>query len=246
MTSFHIYEDKESQAAGLADWISGNINTELKEKPRYSFCLSGGETPRHLYQILAKEYKTRVAWDRVDFFWGDERYVPFTDDRNNAKMAYENLLNPLAVPKENIFPISTVDLADKEAMNYQTILKKYFTDKNHTFDFTLLGMGGDAHTLSLFPGADLVLHHEGWVSEAFNDKENLKRITLLPEVVNHSKNIAFLVQGAGKADALHQVLEGNREPSLYPAQLIHAEGGKLLWFADMAAIEKLQGFSFFK
>lgn len=194
-----------------------------------------------LYHILAEKYKNLIDWGKVDFFWGDERYVPFEDDRNNAKMAFECLLNPLEVPSENVFPMGTTESPITEATKYQDLLKNYFRETSRTFDFTLLGLGSDAHTLSLFPKADLVLHHQGWVTEAFNKKEGLKRITLLPEVVNASGCIAFLVQGSGKADAIQKTIFGNYDPLHCPAQLIRAEKGRLLWYMDRAAGQKIAG-----
>ncbi|MBN9352130.1 MAG: 6-phosphogluconolactonase [Chitinophagaceae bacterium] len=237
--SFHIYKDPDSLAKGISQWIAGNINLVLKSQERYSFCLSGGNTPKKLYQILATVYDKTVDWSRVDFFWGDERYVPFDDTRNNARMAYETLLNPLSVPPKNIFEIETEDFAASEAMKYSDLLKYRFEGKPFTFDFALLGMGPDAHTLSLFPGSDLINEPKDWVREAIKPDDRMKRITLLPKVVNKSKVIAFLVQGDDKADALHNVIKGEHNPLNYPAQIIHPSNGDILWFVDEAAAQNI-------
>lgn len=237
--NFHIYNDTDGLFNGIALWIAGNINLVLKTKERYSFCLSGGNTPKRLYEILAKDYSKSIDWSRVDFFWGDERYVPFTDSRSNAGMASDCLLDPLNIAEKNIFQIETGDFAASEALKYEGLLKHYFGDSPVTFDFVLLGMGKDAHTLSLFPGADLVTHQKGWVSEAYNATERLKRITLLPSVVNKSAFVTFLIQGEDKADALEHVVKGERNPQLYPAQLISPANGNLQWFMDKPAVQKL-------
>lgn len=240
--SLHIYSNEELLAKGLAEWIGGNINLVLRSQDRYSLVLSGGSTPVVLYQLLASEYKNKVDWGRVDFFWGDERYVPFDDKRNNGKMAFETLLYPLNIPEKNIYRIQTSLPPEDAASDYEKILKGYLKSSDHTFDFTLLGMGGDGHTLSVFPNSPLLDNEMDWVKNVLNTKENLQRITLLPSLVNQSRNIAFMVKGADKAATLKEVIRGQYNPALYPSQLIKAEKGNLLWFTDEAAAEQLVKF----
>lgn len=239
--SLHIYKTPELLAEGLAAWIVGDINSVLYSGRRFSFVLSGGSTPKLLYEILATEYTNATDWSRVDFFWGDERFVPKDDSRNNAKMATDLLLNPLRIEKEQIFPIPTDNSPEDAVRVYEALLKGYFDPAlPYSFDFVLLGMGKDAHTLSLFPGDELPEDKTAFVAHTFYKSDLLNRITLLPSIVNRSKTVSFMVQGADKADTLREVLNGSRHLKKYPAQNIAPADGNLLWFIDEAAAASLK------
>lgn len=236
MQNIHIYPDEDTLTQGLAEWLAGNMALVLKKQERYSFVLSGGHTPKKLYEVLAREYRGQIEWDRIDFFWGDERYVPFDDERNNGRMAYASLLSPLGIPEENIYRIKTGPTPEEAARNYEGVIRKYFQKSSaQAFDFTLLGMGDDGHTLSVFPYSELVGNRSDWVKNTVNRKENLPRITLLPLLVNRSGAIAFMVKGVSKAYALEQVLKGKFDPVNFPAHLISSDKGRVNWFTDEAA-----------
>lgn len=237
--SLHIYKDASNLARGLAAWIAGDINLKLKEKPRYSLVLSGGSTPKKLYELLASKYADKVSWNRVDFFWGDERHVPYEDERNNGRMAYEALLQPLGIADDHIYMMRTDVAPEISAKNYEEILREYFGESTISFDFTLLGMGTDGHTLSVFPDSPLLEDTTTWVRSVLNEKENLQRITLMPSLVNRSVNMAFMVSGEDKADMLHKVMRGAHEPKKYPSQLIKKKMGELQWFVDEGAASRL-------
>lgn len=236
MGIIHIYPDAETLAHGLAEWFAGNVALTLKTQPRYSFVLSGGHTPRHLYEVLAGEYRNRIEWEKIDFFWGDERYVPFDDERNNGRMAYSSLLTPLGIPEKNIFRMNTSPTPQDAAKEYDGVVRKYLEQTpNQAFDFSLLGMGDDGHTLSVFPGSELVDNHIAWVTNTVNHKENLPRITIMPLLINRSATIAFMISGANKAAALQEVLAGECNPHKYPAQLIKNGSRNSNWFIDTIA-----------
>lgn len=238
--SLHIYQNPESLADGLASWLVGHINTVLRRQNRFSFVLSGGSTPKLLYQKLAADYAIAADWDRVDFFYGDERFVPKDDDRSNAKMASALLLQPLGIKEDRVFAIPTENSTDASVLAYQQTLEDYFhADDVFSFDFVLLGMGTDAHTLSLFPGNPVPESKQDFVAHTFNKSDNTDRITLLPSVVNYAKAIAFMVQGSDKAETLRHVLYGEHNMQRYPSQLIKPASGQLLWFADIAASGKI-------
>ena len=229
-----LYKDAQETTTALADWIAELIQKTLEVKDRFSIALSGGETPKKLYQTLASDaYREKIKWDRLHIFWGDERFVPFTDDSNNAKMAFDNLLNKVNIPSEQVHKIWTDVTPEESARRYENILHKYFDEKQTTFDLVLLGMGDDGHTLSLFPGSEVLNDKNSWVN-AVSSKEKGERITLMPAVVNRSAAIAFLVTGENKAKILQKVLE-NITSRNYPAQLIQPENGELYWFVDEAA-----------
>lgn len=238
--SLHIFADGDRLSEGLAEWIVGNMLLTLQAKERYSFVLSGGSTPKALYHVLSEKYASAVDWNKVDFFWGDERYVPFDDERNNARMAYSCLLAPLKIPEQNIHPIPTNRGPRECADDYEKLLKNYFEGEEARFDLVLLGMGDDGHTLSLFPGSDLISTRDAqWVKDAFNVKEQLPRITLMPSIVNLAHSCVFLLQGAAKAETLYSVLKGSYQPDVYPTQLIRPQDGRLYWFLDEAAAANL-------
>lgn len=233
--SFHIYHDAEVLAAGLAEWIAASIAFTLREKELFSFVLSGGSTPKALYKKLASDYQDKVDWQRVRFFWGDERAVPFEDERNNARMAYQSLLKPLDIPEDHIHLMRTDLSPGTSAEMYDQLLRDLFKNDQTTFDLTLLGLGEDGHTLSLFPDSSIDINKGNWVDITLNTKENIQRITLLPSVVNKSKNIIFMVQGKNKSAVLKQIIQPALANKKLPANLIEPETGSLLWFIDSAA-----------
>lgn len=225
----------------FADWIVGYIKKVLKTKNRFTIVLSGGNTPKKLYQLLASDkYKNKIEWSKLHFFWGDERCVPFTDERNNAKMAFETLLNHVPVLKEQVHIMRTDIDPESSAQEYEKLLHQYFPESNQTFDLVLLGMGSNAHTLSLFPGYPIVNEKKNWVKSFYLKEENINRITLTAPVVNASACITFLISGSDKATALQHVLKEKFDPDLYPAQIIHPYNNELYWWVDEAAATGLQ------
>ncbi len=150
----HIFDNPEALSENLADWICNLVEETLKEQQSFSLVLSGGGTPKILYQKLASEkYKSRIDWEHVRIFWGDERVVPFNDERNNAKMAFDLLLNHVNVPASQIHIMRTDIEPNFAVAEYGKMLHTYFDSTPHSFDLVLLGMGDDGHTLSLFPGS---------------------------------------------------------------------------------------------
>lgn len=234
--TLHIAADVPQLSHKLAEFIQADIEAVLSLRDRYTFVLSGGSTPKALYQLLAGEpYKSTIAWEKVHFFWGDERFVPFDDDRNNAKMAFEELLNHVPVKKENIHIMETDISPDESSARYTAILRQYFPDAQGTFDLVLLGMGDDGHTLSLFPGTKIIHEHEKWVDAFYLDAQSMYRITLTAPVVNQAHKVVFLAAGANKSEVLHEVLKGDTNFDQYPSQIIQPTHGALHWFVDQNA-----------
>lgn len=231
-----IIKSGDELAQQLTKWLVEYINQKLKQQDRFTFLLAGGNTPKKVYRLLATEqYKNEIDWSRIHFFWGDERYVPFTDEENNAKMVFDNLLNHVPVIKENIHIIRTDIPAEAAANEYEVLLHQYFPDKNNTFDLALLGIGSNAHTLSLFPGYEQVHEKEKWVSSFYLEEQKMIRITLTAPVVNAAAAVIFLVEGANKAAAVFHVIEEEHNPSMYPAQIIQPYNDQLQWWIDEGA-----------
>ncbi len=235
-----ISKDIESLSHHFADWLVENIKEVLSKQDRFTIALAGGNTPRRLYQMLASdEYRDKVDWQKMHFFWGDERFVSLTDDRSNAKMAYESLLNHVPLNKEQVYPIQTTGKPEESAAAYEKILRNYFEEDGQTFDFVLLGIGDNGHTLSLFPGYKVIWERKKWVSSFYLKEDDIYRITLTPPVVNRASQVAFLVSGGDKAAAVYHVLAGEHDPDLYPAQIIQPFNSRLYWFCDEAAAADL-------
>ncbi len=232
----HIEKDTKALSASLAEWINKYIQQVLAKQDRFTFVLSGGSTPKALYALLAESpYKESIPWEKLHFFWGDERAVPFEDSRNNAKMCYDELLDKVPVKAENIHIMRTDITPEESAADYEKIVKTYFEGRETTFDFVLLGMGDDGHTLSLFPGTEVIHEQNVLATSFFLQAQDMYRITLTAPVVNNAACVAFLAAGAGKAEVLKQVLKGEKNVELYPSQIIQPVKGQLHWFVDEAA-----------
>lgn len=241
----HICKTQDEFNHAVADWIVDGITGTLKKQHRFTWVLSGGNTPKAVYALLAATpYREKIEWGKLHIFWGDERDVPFSDSRNNAKMAYETLLNHVPIPASQIHIMQTENISpEKSAEQYEKILHEYFPSSDSqlpSFDLVLLGMGDDGHTLSLFPGTAVVHEEEAWSKAYYLDPQKMYRITLTKAIVNKSKQIAFLTTGSNKARALKEVLQGHYNPDLYPSQEIKPENGELHWFVDEAAVALLK------
>jgi 6-phosphogluconolactonase len=236
----HIYKDPDELSKAAAKWIADHISNTLKKQDRFVIALSGGSTPQKLHTMLAASpYKEQIDWGKLHIFWGDERAVPFEDNRNNAKMAYHTLLNQVPVPAAQIHVMRTDIDPLVSAKEYEGILHGYFDNTVHSFDLVLLGMGDDGHTLSLFPGTEVVHEKQKWVTAFFLESQDMYRITLTAPIVNQSGCVIFLTNGVAKAPALKEVLQGKFNPDKYPSQIIQPAKGALHWFIDEAAAVQL-------
>lgn len=250
----HIAKNTTELNTQTADFIVEHINQTLQKQSRYTFALTGGNTPKDLYELLATDaYKPHIDWSRIHFFWGDERFVPFNDDRNNAKMAFDALLNKVPVKKENIHRIPTDNTTPQEsAAAYEKLLHEYFplVHTHHpddhpentpftTFDLTMLGLGDNSHALSLFPHYPIIFEENKWVDSFYLDEQSMYRVTITHPVANHSALVLFMVAGKGKAEAVKHVLKDEYNPDEYPAQIIKPKG-ELHWFMDEAAAADLK------
>ena len=236
----HTYNNLDELSDAVAGWMVSFISDTVKKNGRFTISLSGGSTPQKLYKLLATEsYKQQIDWSKMHIFWGDERVVPFEDERNNAKMTYDTLLNHVPVPVSQIHVMKTDIEPEDAARQYDDILHQYFNQQETTFDLTLLGMCDDGHTLSIFPGSELVEEKSAWVKAIYVPAQNMYRITCTVPVTNKSARVAFLTAGSNKAPILKQVTEGEFNPKLYPSQLIRPDNGELYWFVDKEAAKEM-------
>jgi 6-phosphogluconolactonase len=217
----------------------------VKEKGTCNVVLAGGSTPKALYSLLVDhpEFRARVPWDKLQLFFGDERHVPPDHTDSNFRMATEAMIAKSPLRPEQVTRIKG-ELADSEtaAREYEEALRRHFhlsAGEYPRFDFVLLGMGEEGHTLSLFPGTKALHAGDRLVVRNWIGKLYAERITLTAATINQAACILFMVTRADKACALKAVLEGPYEPEQLPAQLMQPRDGKLLWLVDTAAASML-------
>ncbi len=213
----------------------------VRERGSFTAALAGGSTPKTLYSLLANDpaLRSKVPWDKIHLFFGDERHVGPGHPDSNFRMATEAMLSKAPLKAEQVTRIKgEYPDAEQAAQEYEQALRTYFQLKDGEyprFDLLLAGMGNEGHTLSLFPGTKAL--HPGarvvvrnWVGKLYTE-----RITLTAPAASNAARIIFMVTGADKAPALKAVLEGPYEPEQLPAQLLQPKNGKLLWLVDTAA-----------
>lgn len=234
-----IYES-EYQLSQAAARLFVQIAAEaIAEKGCFQVLLSGGQTPRRLYELLAASpLREEIAWDKVQIFWGDERYVPADDEQSNQRMVRQSLLDHVAIPLEHIHPIPFAATPQSAAQEYEKTLKNLFAGNIPSFDLILLGIGSDGHTASLFPATAALNEQDHWVTAVQHPQDGSWRITLTFPVLNQAGIVAFVVAGAAKAAVLQRILEGSELPGL-PAQQIRPLSGNLYWLMDQAAAKLL-------
>jgi 6-phosphogluconolactonase len=240
-----IVADADSMSRAAAETIVEHVSESLQTRDIYTIALSGGSTPRRLYALLASDAKLRkqIPWDRIHFFWGDERHVPPGHPESNYRMAYETILSKAPIPLKNIHRIHAEDAdAGRAAAGCELEIRQFFkieAGQIPSFDCVLLGMGPDGHTASLFPGTSALEETNRLMVANWVEKFQSYRITMTLPVINNAERIIFLVGGEEKADILKAVLEGDIESKRYPAQLIQPTDGVLFWFLDQSAAGRL-------
>jgi 6-phosphogluconolactonase len=232
---WRLFETAEAVAEYAAEWL---CSVACSRDGELAICLSGGSTPRRLYQRLASApFVSRIPWHRIHWFWGDERFVAHDDPVSNYRMAREALFSRAPVSPHRIHPIPTEGLsAEQAATGYQALLQRFYgsnqLDMNRPiFDLTLLGVGEDGHTASLFPGSSTLQEGRKWVCAVVGERSQ-PRVTLTFPTLNSSRNVVFLATGSNKKNVLAQIRAGDRST---PAARIHP-AGRLDWFVDRAAV----------
>lgn len=230
-----ILKSPEELFEAAAAEFTAQASAAIRARGRFTVALSGGSTPKRLYALLAT--KPNIPWDKIYFFWGDERHVPPDHPESNYRMVYEALLSKVPVPPENIFRVHTEERdAAGAALQYEQTLKDFFQlspGEFPRFDLILLGMGPDGHTASLFPGSPALNERQRLVVANPVEKFHTDRLTFTFPVLNAAATVMFLASGPDKAPMLHEVLE-NSSADL-PSQKVQPTNGRLLWLLDSAA-----------
>jgi 6-phosphogluconolactonase len=236
----HVFQSVDILLHSLADFVVEKARKAIEKEGRFSFVLSGGGSPKKLFELLASDaYANKIEWTKVFFFFGDERYVPADHPDSNYLMAKKALFDTLNISEGQVFPMNTALAPTGSASAYENDIRAYFGSKPVHFDFILLGLGDNSHTASLFPHTKVLHEKESLVKEEFIEEVKMYRITLTAPVINNACQIVFLVYGANKATAVHHILEDERNIEEYPAQLIHPRHGELHWFLDEPAAKNI-------
>lgn len=234
----HIYKTKEELNKGFTEFVKRIVDNQAK----VSISLSGGSTPKSLFDYWAKEDRG-INWLKTFFFWGDERCVLPTDEMSNYGMTKTHLFDHVAIPKENIHRMKGENPSDEEAGRYGDLLDRYLSIENGfpVFDIMILGLGDDGHTLSIFP-----YEIEKWDAPsncivAKHPETGMERVSLTGKVANNAEHVTFLVTGKNKAEKIRDIIK-NRYMFLdkYPAARVNPTSRTIHWFLDEEAANLLE------
>ena len=240
------YADADALAQAAASALVRLVRLAVSERGSASIALSGGSTPKKLYTLLASDPACADApWDKVDFFFGDERHVPPDNDDSNFLMVKKSLLSTNVIPADRVHRLrAELPSADEAASDYEKEMQAFFGENQRLdgfprFDLILLGMGPDGHTASLFPGSPALAEKKRWVVANPVEKFKTDRITFTHPVLNAAREIHLLVAGKDKAEMISQILGLNQNHPPYPVQRVEPVAGKKIWMLDDAAAAQL-------
>lgn len=232
-----VFPTKEIVATQFAEdllaWTMG--------KSKFTIALSGGSTPKILFDLLAAEYLDKFNWEHIHFFWGDERCVPPTHADSNYKMTYDSLLKHLPAAQLNEYRIYGENEPQAEAIRYGKVIEQH-TDLEEglpIFDLIILGLGEDGHTASIFPHQMELLHDANVCGVAQHPESGQIRVSLTGKTINRARKVAFLVTGGGKAERIEEIFKAQGAWETYPATFIQPTSGELIWYMDESAASKL-------
>ncbi|MBE0690497.1 MAG: 6-phosphogluconolactonase [Anaerolineae bacterium] len=239
-----IYDTLSVAARSLAEQIVEISERAITARGRFTIALSGGETPRILYRLLATdEFAPRIEFAAWHAFFGDERCVPPDDADSNYHMARLSFLDHVPIPLSNIYRMHGEVEPELAAKAYDDLLRDFFTRRGENrprFDLVLLGMGADGHTASLFHGSPALTTEDRWVLAPYVEALGAHRMTLTANAINAAARVFFLVGGSAKAEALARALKPSSSPDeALPVQSIHPEG-ELRWYVDRNAARSLR------
>lgn len=240
MRQVRVLPDLESLSSAVAGSLAGQIGGAVARQGRCSLVLSGGRTPRRLYELLAERFADGIPWRQVDLFWSDERYVPGDDPRSNYRLARLALLDGIAIPAQNVHPMPTHHGDPEEAaQEYETLIRGYFNARPPRFDLLLLGMAANGHVASLFPGHPALHERERWIVAATVPADPARRLTMTFPLINEAAAVAFVVAGAAKAEAVRRAMAPGTAVDEIPAVGVSPRSGPVTWWLDAEAAAKL-------
>lgn len=232
-----IFDNPIILAVSTAEEFKKICDEVILKKGKINIALSGGNTPKLLFEVLAVNYKNEIDWQKVNFYWADERCVPPDDFESNYGMTEKYFLNRIEIPVANIHRVLGENEPGKEAMRYSQVLRENLPIENSlpAFDLTLLGMGDDGHTASIFPDQMEIIDSDEICAVAVHPASGQKRITLTGRVINNSARIYFLVTGKSKSEVVKIILGKKNGYMKFPASHIELPDRELNWYLDKEA-----------
>lgn len=243
IVTYRVFSTPAEVAKAAAELFTTAVTSAANARGVARVAISGGTTPKAMFALLASEpFLKRVPWDKLDLYWVDERCVGPEDADSNYRMTREALLSKVPLPAERIHRMEGELKPEEAAARYEAAIRNGFRlegAETPTFDLVLLGMGDDGHTASLFPHTEALNEMSHIVVANHVPQKDTWRITLTWPVINQGREVAFLIEGAAKAQVLHEVFQGAYQPETYPSQIIRPASGKLTLLLDAAAAAKL-------
>lgn len=236
-----IFADAAQLAQAAVNEFAAVAKVAVAQRGRFTVALSGGNTPRTVYSLLAQQCRDSLDWEKIFIFFGDERHVPPDDQQSNYRMARESLLSRVPLPEQNVFRVLAELPAEDAAEDYENKLRKFFQlapGDFPRFDLIFLGLGEDGHTASLFPGSAALAECARLAVANWVEKFQTFRITLTFPVLNAAAQVVFLVSGGPKAEIVRDIFTTTN--GAYPSQMVHPREGKLLWMLDRPAASLLE------
>jgi 6-phosphogluconolactonase len=225
-----IWKDHEAMSVAAAHFFVLSCHQAVAKRGRFTVALSGGNTPKRMYELLATlAFNKNVSWKNVFLFWSDERFVSHKSPDSNYNMVKKSLLDHIDIPLKNIFPMPVTGNLEQCARQYEATIKKYYNNKQAIFDLILLGTGNDGHTASLFPHTPVLIENRKLIKQVWLQEKQSWRISFTFPLINKAKQIIVLVSGEEKAHVVNAVFN-KRAKKIYPVQYINAE--KSLWIID--------------
>lgn len=232
-----IFPTMDRLARAFAADLSSKINAEVQKHKIFNIALSGGNTPRIIFDELADHYSGAIPWKNVHLFWGDERCVPSTHPDSNYKMAWQHLIDRINIPGANIHRIVGEAKPEAEATRYSREISDFTRSRNGwpELDMILLGVGEDGHTASIFPNQMELLHSDRICAVSVHPQTGQKRITITGEVIHMARSVVFLVGGNNKAGVIKSILQHEASAGGYPAAKVAEKAGNVEWYLDKEA-----------
>lgn len=225
----------------IAEEIHSLVANKKSEGKKTFIAISGGSTPKSLFNVLAEEYSEKINWEDVHFFWVDERCVPPEDQDSNYGMTKKFLFDKIEIPEENIHRVRGESIPEKEAVRYSAEIDEFLKFKNGfpEFDLILLGLGTDGHTASIFPDQIKLFDSENVCSVVVHPRTEQKRITLTGKVLNNALHVIFMITGEDKSKVVADILKKKAGFGKYPSALVDPTDGIYEWYVDSKAANLL-------
>ncbi len=234
-----LHRDHAHLYASIAEAMLRRISNAVDARGVCRLVLAGGQTPIPLFDLLAASYRESIPWNHVHMYWGDERLVPYDHPYSNFGAAREHLVRRVPIPVTQVHPVP-IDTADPvaTASAYEATLRSHLGSRGR-FDLTMLGLGADGHTASIFPGGPALTERRRWVLPVSAPIQPPLRVTLTLRVLNRSRHIYFIAVGPDKSDALKCAFGQSDPLQPCPAREVDPRNGDVVWWVDVDAAERL-------